>query len=359
VVKPEDAANSYIAHCQARNLSPNSVTCYRHALGWLVRFLPVVDFADITPTEINAAWSEIAASEELGPNTLRLYRVIMASWLDWCVLLGGLHCHALRSIPLPPKVKPFRPKVTRSLFYALRKACDQLESEYIRRRAIAMMAVLYSTLVRRAELMVLRISHLRLDEVDPVLYIECGKGGWSGWLPMGDSTASALRAWLKVRGDAPHDWLWCNEGEQRLRMGWAALYKLLSRLAGIAHIPDLTVKPHAMRRGSSTERLQSGKDDLGTVSLALRHKSILTTMDYVEASTSKLAASRNWMENLEQAEERQLEAAIKEASSAAQEALDAAMKTDIARRQEDSRRDRYDRDLVKRPPRHREPPPAR
>jgi len=277
------------------------VITYRHALGWMVRSLPDADFAQITSPQIDAAWSAIADADELGPNTLRLYRVIMASWLDWSIRKAGLARHALREIPLPKKVAPFRPKVSIQRLYALRAACVRLNSDYERVRALALLETLWSTLTRRAEVRSLQVRHLRLEDDPPEIHIECGKGGWSGNIPISDRAAGALRDWLAVRGDAGHDWLWCNEGEKRQRMGMHALYKLLGTLATSAGIAVDECKPHAVRRGSSTAMLQAGQD-LGTVSLYLRHRSIQTTMDYVESSTNRLAKVRNWMEDVEKAE---------------------------------------------------------
>ena len=303
---PVEAAAAYVAFVEGKVRAFNTVQTYQHTLSWLVKFLPDRDFAEIGLEDIASAWSAIAASERLGPNTLRVYRVVMATWLDWCVLHAGLRSHELRKIPLPKKVTPYRPKVTLQRMHALRTACDYLKSDYARVRALALLETLWSPMLRRDEMLTLRLPHLRLEDLEPRIKIECGKGGWSGWIFISDRAAAALRAWLIVRGDAGHDWLWCNTGKKRAPMGQKALYLLLTELAEIARIAVDECKPHALRRGASTSMLQSGQD-IGTVCGWLRHKSIVTTMEYVEASTTKLGATRNWEDDANRAKQSEID----------------------------------------------------
>jgi site-specific recombinase XerD len=343
---PQIAAACYIAYCKSRDLSPNSVTSYRHALGYLVRSLPDTQMEDMQPQQIADAWRRVAEAPTLSANSVRSYRVILATWLDWCTQKAGLKAHNLRAMPLPKRTAPHRPKVTVQRLYALRSACDKLPIEYERSRAHALLEVMWSTLTRRAEVMQLRLCHLRLEDDPPMVRIECGKGGWSGALPISDLAAATLRKWVITRGDAGHDWLWCNQGPKRLPMGPRALYKLLAKLAADAGIAVDECKPHAVRRGSSTAMLQAGHD-ISTVSLYLRHRSIQTTMAYVESNTSRLLQVRNWMDEREKA--------TAQADATAQTA---AADANTKARHEQDRQIILDRSRRHVPTRHRMQPPT-
>lgn len=291
---PTEAAAAYLSDCKARPLAQTSLDVYRHAMKPFLPKLPDRDFSEIAGCDIDAAWRALCAEPSRGPNTLRLFRVIMARWLDWCVIHAGLAGHSLRKSPLPKKTVPRRPKVTVAHLVALRAACGQLEKEYLRRRALAIVEVLWSSLLRRNELLYLRTGDLLLDADPPMIRVSHGKGGWNGTLPISDVAVDALRAWLSTRGSAPNDWLFCNQGQKRLHMSVELLMRTLKNLADIAGIDASQIKPHAIRRGGSTAMLQ-GNIDIATVSAALRHRDIQTTWLYVGASQERLNSVRNWM----------------------------------------------------------------
>jgi len=296
-VKPEDAADRYVNHCRALSLSKDSLVSYRQTTGRFVRNLPDDELSNIRPEQIDAAWASIVAEGTLSANSLRHYRTVGARWLDWCVKFAGLPDHRLRAIELPRKTTPSRAKISLERIEALRSACEKIASPYRAARTRAIVEVLWSTLIRRDELVMLTLANLRLDGEKPQLFVEHGKGGWTGWIAMSHRAATALRAWLKERGDAQNDWLWCNQGDQRLHMSDKVLYDSLDHLAKIAGVHIEDCKPHALRRGGATEMFQN-KVPLEAIQALLRHKHLQTTWIYVGGGQKLADDYRNWEDDI-------------------------------------------------------------
>ncbi len=145
-------------------------------------------------------------------------------------------------------------------------------------RDAAMVALMYSTGLRRAEL-----AGLRLDSYSPaeVQLRVVGKGNRERALPVIGGAAAALADWLVERGTQPGPlFLRINKGGRVLESGFTddAVYGMLrkrNKQAGLSE--DLT--PHDLRRTFMTQ-LFAAKTPTPVVQRLAGHASAITTIRY-------------------------------------------------------------------------------
>lgn len=150
----------------------------------------------------------------------------------------------------------------------------------------AMLHLCFAAGLRVSELIGLQLTDLRLQP-DVSIRVH-GKGRKERCLPLWKQTATALRAWLAVRGNVQSSHLFVNaRGEAMTRSGFEyILGKHAKAAAGIC--PTLSqkrVSPHVLRHTCALTVLQATKD-LRKVSLWLGHESIQTTEIYTRVDPS-------------------------------------------------------------------------
>lgn len=174
--------------------------------------------------------------------------------------------------------------LVRSEMQAVLDAPDPRTREGIRDRA--MLHVACAAGLRVSELVGLRIDGLVFD---PRLSIRVlGKGRRERVLPLWKETATALRAWLSVRGSSPAPHVFLNALD--LPMTRSGFEYILERNVKIASqrcpsLRDKRVSPHVLRHTCAMLALQA-TGDLRKVALWLGHASVQTTEMYVRADPS-------------------------------------------------------------------------
>ena len=150
----------------------------------------------------------------------------------------------------------------------------------------AMLHLCFAAGLRVSELIGLRLDDLKLQPQASVLIH--GKGRKQRCLPLWKQTASALRAWLAVRGRMFAPELFVNaRGDAMTRSGFEyILHKHADSAA--ARCPSLSTKrvsPHVLRHTCGLTVLQATKD-LRKVSLWLGHAHMKTTEMYTRVDPS-------------------------------------------------------------------------
>jgi integrase/recombinase XerD len=150
----------------------------------------------------------------------------------------------------------------------------------------AMLHLCFAGGLRVSELVGLRIEDVVLQPQASVLIH--GKGRKERCLPLWKETASAVRAWLSVRGAARSPELFLNA--RREAMTRAGFEYILRKHVHAARtrcptLSDKRVSPHVLRHTCALTILQATKD-LRKVSLWLGHSSMQTTEIYTRAYPS-------------------------------------------------------------------------
>jgi integrase/recombinase XerD len=181
------------------------------------------------------------------------------------------------AIPFKKTTSRLVPYLLREEFQALLDAPDPATRDGVRDRAMLHLAVC-------AGLRVSELTGLRIENVDlPAMSIRVlGKGRRERTLPLWKTTATALRAWLAVRGTvAVPEVLISARGEPLSRWGFAYLLKQHVETAA-QQCPSLLkkrVSPHVLRHTCAMIVLQATQD-IRKVSLWLGHANLTTTEVY-------------------------------------------------------------------------------
>jgi site-specific recombinase XerD len=190
---------------------------------------------------------------------------------------------------------PFKKTDTRLVPYliheemqALLDAPDPSTREGIRDRAMLHLAVC-------AGLRVSELTGLRTDDVglQSSSIRVLGKGRRERALPLWKTAATAVRAWLAIRGSVTSPELFVNaRGQPFSRWGVAYVLRRHAEAAGrkCLSLHGKQVSPHVLRHTCAMVVLQATQD-IRKVSLWLGHSNLITTEVYVRADpTEKLEA---------------------------------------------------------------------
>lgn len=148
----------------------------------------------------------------------------------------------------------------------------------------AMFELLYGAGLRASELVGLDLSRLNLERRTARVI---GKGDKERMVPFGAGAASALRAWLDVRGErAAPDETALFVGQRGRRLSDRALRRRLKQRVEAIEL-DRPASPHALRHSFATHLLDGGAD-LRTIQTLLGHSSLGTTQRYTDVSVDHL-----------------------------------------------------------------------
>lgn len=253
-----EAIEEFLLDGQGSGWSAGTVTIYRWHLArwaaWLAeRGVLAVD--ELT-RRLLREWSAGLAAR-WGPATRKGAITAARACVAWCIveykLADGDLVKALR-VPSVPKA--VQRTLTFDEFQALLAACDQpaehgVSAEVARlvcARNAALVALLYDSLIRAAELCALRLADLDLDR--GIVIVRNGKGGGGRRCPYGPDTCIRLQAWLGLRpvGDGPL-FVALGGAEPGAALTPRGLRMILKRLGERAGVPG--VSPHAFRRGGA------------------------------------------------------------------------------------------------------------
>jgi integrase/recombinase XerD len=194
----------------------------------------------------------------------------------------------IRAIPFKKTTTTLVPYLVQAEVQALLDAPDPTTRDGIRDRALLHLTIC-------AGLRVAELTGLRTDDVIlPSLSIRVhGRGRRERALPLWKSTATALRAWLAIRGSVATPEVFVNARGHPLSR-WGVAYILRCHTATAAqHCLSLAHKhlsPHVLRHTCAMIVLQATQD-IRKVALWLGHSNLATTEVYTRADpTEKLEA---------------------------------------------------------------------
>jgi site-specific recombinase XerD len=191
-----------------------------------------------------------------------------------------------RILAIPPKKADTRlvRHLTVEEMHAILNAPTPSDWDGVRDRA--MLHLCFAAGLRVSELVGLQLSDLTLQPQASILVH--GKGRRERCLPLWKVTATALRAWLGVRGTVPAPEVFVSaRGQPLTRAGFEYILAKHVHTAATS-CPSLSTKrisPHVLRHTCALTVLQATKD-LRKVSLWLGHAHMQTTEMYTRADPS-------------------------------------------------------------------------
>ena len=156
----------------------------------------------------------------------------------------------------------------------------------------AMLMTLYSTGVRRAEMVRLKVSDI--DSQRMVIHVHQGKGSKDRDVPLSPKLLETLREYWRWR--KPNNYLFPGNRGPDVPLTPKAVWYACRGAAQRAGIQK-RVGPHTLRHSYATHLLESGAD-LRTIQLLLGHADIKHTTVYLHLSERHLHAAANPLDGL-------------------------------------------------------------
>ena len=278
-----------------RRASPNTCDSYAHAFKLLFQYAS--ECLKVPPSELNLeqidaplivnflGHLETARGNGAGSRNIRLAAIkSFMHFMEYRVPSALEQIQRILAIPAKKTDSRLVRHLTAEEMQSILDAPDPTVRDGIRDRA--MLHLCFAGGLRVSELVGLRIEDLLLQPQASILVH--GKGRKERCLPLWKETASALRAWLSVRGTIRTPELFPNARNVSMtRAGFEYILRKHVRAAA-KRCPSLSAKrvsPHVLRHTCALTILQATKD-LRKVSLWLGHSSMQTTEIYTRADPS-------------------------------------------------------------------------
>ena len=273
---------AFLAALTAKNYSPATVDTYAFDLRHLLTQTGEIAPAQLTSPLIRRA---LATLHSKGLQAKTLARTLSA-WRSFFNYLARQHviqanpCAGLRA-PRSEKKLPNAPSVDAMAHLLQIKDPDNLWQV----RDLAMFELMYSSGLRRAELIGLDIEGLDLAAGEVRV---TGKGAKQRVVPVGKQAITAVQNWLAVRANIANvDTRALFVGAQGARISASVLAGALKQLALQQGITT-RIHPHALRHAFASHVLQSS-GDLRAVQEMLGHASLSSTQIYTHLDFQHLA----------------------------------------------------------------------
>lgn len=267
-----------------RHLAPVSVSNYARSLERLLGLLAGVRLDALD----NAQVRRFVARLHAGGLSPRALANLLSAWrglYHWLVRHKGYvvnPCQGVRAAKAPRTLpKALSVEAAQRLLEAAPGGTVELVRDH------AMFELMYSSGLRRAELLALDCGDGRLDLRDGLVTVT-GKGAKTRTVPVGSRAREALAAWLAVRARM------ARPAEKALFVGARGGRMSASTLAirlnawAAAQGAGGRVHPHVLRHSFASHVLQSSQD-LRAVQEMLGHASISTTQIYTHLDFQALA----------------------------------------------------------------------
>lgn len=271
-----------------RNLSPHTLRAYDSDLSQYLEFLAghlSKPASAIDPREVDAQAVRgfLDSLHRRGSSRASVARRVSAlrAFGRWLVREGHLDADPASLVGAPKVEQKLPTHLDMKEVVGMIESADT--STPLGRRDRAILELFYASGLRLSELVGLDLEDVNLSgRVARV----AGKGGKERIVPFNNSTAKAIKAYLKDRGDEAGDALFLNY--QGTRLSTRGVDRLVRRYAREA-ATRLGVSPHALRHSFATHLLQAGAD-LRAIQELLGHERLSTTQRYTHLDATSLLA---------------------------------------------------------------------
>jgi site-specific recombinase XerD len=293
----DPAIARFAAYLQLRRMSPKTAVAYQRDLESFGSFLKAragdldVDVHHAPPYEpletaeradVLAYLQRLNGSRAYAPRSIRRKISALHTFYKFLKFDGRRPDNPASDVPTPKIGKPLPKALTEGDVEKLLdlRIAGLTEAQRLRDRAI--LECLYSSGVRRSELLGLTLADVDLENRS--LRVIGGKGGKDRNVPLTRVAAAAMRAYLGVRPRAPNDSFFIGRGGARLSE--SGLYKIVRTYMSIAGLEGYA-SPHTMRHSMATHLYENGADLL-VIKEILGHESLATTQVYTKVAKKRI-----------------------------------------------------------------------
>lgn len=264
----------------AKNYSPHTLRAYRTDLEGFAAKFPDLAAADLDRAHVRRHLAELQSGESSRATVLRKASALR-SFVKFLRAEGELKRDPFLGVPLPKRTRALPKFLTEAEMDEI-LAAPVSSGDAGSERDRAMIELLYSSGLRRAEMSVLNVGDL--DPLSGTLRV-FGKGSKERLVPVGKEALGRLRAYLRSRG-APADGepLFANLRGARLSSeGVAFVVRRWVRRSSLLK----KVTPHVFRHSFATHLLNRGCN-IREVQEMLGHADLNTTQIYTHVSLKQL-----------------------------------------------------------------------
>jgi len=267
-----------------RQLSPVSIANYSRSLERLLGLLGTARLQSLDGAQVRRSIARLHATG-LSPRALANMLSAWRGLYHWLVRHKRFDANPCVGIRAPKAARTLPKALSVEAAQRLLEAAPGDAIELVRDHA--MFELMYSSGLRRAELLSLDCGDGRLDLKEGLVTVT-GKGAKTRTIPVGSRARDALAAWLGVRSQlAVPEEKALFVGARGRRMSASTLALRLNAWA-LAQGAGGRVHPHMLRHSFASHVLQSSQD-LRAVQEMLGHASISTTQIYTHLDFQSLA----------------------------------------------------------------------
>ena len=277
---------SYLEHLKIRKQSESTVRIASMQLKHLALFLKEEkkELHDLSTDDLYR-FREVLEARGLGPSTVDHTLRRLRTFFNWLTETGEIFMNPYAGLKLG-RAPVSRPRVpTEAEMKRLLAQPDVTNKIGLRDRAI--LEMLYSTAIRRSELINLSITDVDLDRGTVRVF---GKGSKERLVPLGRKAANWLRDYIRsarpklTKGNLDCDRLWLSYRQGHVLDGPALGLMLgtYSKCAGLKRI-----SPHAIRRACATHMLRNGAHPV-QIQLLLGHASVNMLSRYLQLNMTDI-----------------------------------------------------------------------
>src|SRR3989338_910787 len=263
-----------------RNYSPQTLRAYELDLGHFLKLHPGLHPRDIDRVHIRAYLAQLQGAKVLARNSILRRICALRSFARYLRKQGMLETNPFLNLTMPKKETRLPMFLTEKEMEDLLD-CGGAVPKPFRERDRAILELLYSSGLRRAELSALNASDV--DFVSGFVRV-FGKVSRQRLVPAGVKALSCLRDYLGRRGGCGGQPLFVNGRGKRLS-GHGVAWIVRRWIDSARWLKPVT--PHAFRHSFATHLLNRGCD-LRSVQEMLGHKSLATTQVYTHVSLEHL-----------------------------------------------------------------------
>lgn len=252
---------SFVRSLRARNLSRTTVEWSGFALVALGSAVGDIEVADVERPHIEEALAGMY-DRNLSDSTVNGYFRVWRSFFAWCIEEEELSVSPMDTMRPPVVTEKETQVLTLAQVRQLLLVCGG--NGFYQRRNLAIVRLLASTGMRRAECAALTVEDVDLDAQLVRVY---GKGRKYRTLPFADQTATALDRYVRAR--SRHHYatktarLWLGQHGPLTGNGIRQVLRKVGRHAGV---PDL--HPHQLRHTFAHTWLSKGSNETDLMQLA-------------------------------------------------------------------------------------------
>lgn len=253
-----------------------------HFIGWCEASL----IADFKRLDAQAVRSYVARlrRDDFGAATIERHLSSLRAWFRHAVEQDWIAHNPAVDVRAPRKPRPLPKTLTREQAKTAVEA-PAVEDSVLAIRDRAILELLYSSGLRRAELLTLRHEDFSADACEVRV---TGKGSKQRIVPVGGPAREALAQWLRVRANlAAPDEKALFVGKGGAQLSASTLSQRLHHWAKRSGL-ETRLHPHRLRHSFATHLLEESAD-LRAVQELLGHARLSTTQIYTHVDFQRLA----------------------------------------------------------------------